>query len=49
MVTPKEEAVEKVDKNFWGFRKAIVKNIPLVQVTGENYLDIIFGRGIGSD
>lgn len=43
IITPKVEAIEKVNKNFWGFKKAVIKSIPLVQVTEENYLDIIFG------
>ncbi len=43
VIIPKAHAKEKVNKNYWGFKKAVVKSIPLVQVTEENYLKSIFG------
>ena len=43
MIVPKAEAIEKVNKNYWGFKRAVMKSIPLVQITEENYISCIFG------
>lgn len=43
VITPKENMIAKMDKNYWGFKKLVRKSIPLVSINGDNYLSKIFG------
>lgn len=43
VITPKENMIDKMNKNYWGFKKLVRKSIPLVSINGDNYLSKIFG------
>lgn len=42
-ISPKKMYQDKMEKNYWGFEKAILWSCPLVDVNHENYKEKIFG------
>lgn len=43
-VTPKPTLEEKIAKDYWGLKRLVYMNIPLVKITSENANDMIFGN-----
>ncbi len=42
-IEPNEDSKGKMKDSYWNFKSALVKSVPLVGITKENYLDTIFG------